>query len=149
MYEIECLSVRRIAVKMKQGQRDGHGASIGQSQRRRRCRRNADAGFTQQYLKGSPRFPRAAETWRQLFAISGLLASVLTTLAALSALSALLASLAGLVLATLLLLTGFLLPAAALLSAATLLRVALALLLVALRIVLAWIVRHWDVLQSF
>ena len=71
---------------------------------------------------------------------------MLTTLAALSAL---LASLARLVLAALLLLTGFLLPAATLLSTATLLRVVLALLLVALRVVLAWIVRHWDVLQSF
>jgi hypothetical protein len=69
-----------------------------------------------------------------------------------AALSALLTTLARLVLATLLLLAGFLLSAAALLSAATLLRVALALLVIALRIVLvvlAWIVRHWDVLQSF
>jgi hypothetical protein len=72
--------------------------------------------------------------------LTTLLAAVLTTLAALSTL---LPALAGLVLTTLLLLTGLLL------SAAALLRVALVLLLVALRIVLAWIVRHWDVLQSF
>jgi hypothetical protein len=70
---------------------------------------------------------------------------VLTTLLAtmLAALSTLLSALTGLVLTALLLLTGLLL------SAAALLRVALVLLLVALRIVLAWIVRHWDVLQSF
>ena len=70
---------------------------------------------------------------------------MLTTLATLPAL---LAALARLILAALLLLTGLLLPATTLLSAATMLRVAL-ILLVALWIVLAWIIGHWNVLQSF
>jgi hypothetical protein len=141
--EVERLIVRRIPIKVEQGERGGHAASISRSRRRNIRRERAT-----QALPTKRRQP----AWRRLpFKGYGAGASAVHAAAVLAALPGLVLAallLAGLALpATLLLLTGFLATLLMLRLLAALLRIAL-LLLVTPRIVLL-LVRHGTLSSNF